>query len=258
MLMDYLLPPLAAVMLWWLGTGAVILLDRMPRDTRGVTFFAASLFTLAALLCIGHTAGDNGVAAAYAGFTCAVVVWGWHELSFLSGWITGPRRVAATPGAHGLGRLRQAIAVLLWHELALLATLVALWRWQAGAANPTAAWTFTLLYGMRVSAKLNLYRGVRNLALDFLPPHLVYLGSYFRQRRFNALMPLSLLGGAAVAAWLMAGALATGGGVRVAHLLLASMLVLALVEHLMMVLPLQPSALWRWALRREPLVVRSS
>jgi len=255
MWIDYVLPPLAAVLLWWLGTGVVILLDRLPRDISAFTMTAGSLFTLAALLCIGHTADDAGVAAAYAGFTCAVVVWGWHELAFLGGWISGPRRVPATPGARGLARFGEALAVLLWHELALLATLLGLWAWLGGSSNPSAAWTFTLLYAMRVSAKLNLYLGVRNLALDFLPPRLLYLGSYFRRRSFNALMPLSLLVGGAVAGWLLMAGAATEGGARTAHLLLASLLTLALVEHLMMVLPLEPSALWRWALKR-PLEAR--
>lgn len=253
---DYALPALAAVLLWWAGTGAVLLLDRLPRDTARWTFGAASLFALAALLCIGHTAGDSSVAGAYAGFTCAVVLWGWHELAFLSGWLTGPRRRAASLGAAPLRRLSEAVQVLLWHELALIANAVALWWWLAGSVNPVAAWTFTLLYAMRVSAKLNLYLGVRNLALDFLPPHLLYLGSYFRKRRFNALMPWSLLAGAVVVAWLLRGAAVTGGGIRVAHVLLAALLVLALVEHLMLVLPLQPSALWRWALRREAVAAR--
>jgi putative photosynthetic complex assembly protein 2 len=253
---DYALPALAAVLLWWAGTGAVLLLDRLPRDTAGWTFAAASLFTLAALLCIGHTAADASVSAAYAGFTCAVVLWGWHELAFLSGWLTGPRRGVATPGSSAWRRLSEAIQVLLWHELALIASGVALWWWLADSANPVAAWTFTLLYAMRVSAKLNLYLGVRNLALDFLPPHLSYLGSYFRQRRFNALMPVSLLAGSAMVAWLLQGAAATDSGVRAAHVLLAALLVLALVEHLMLVLPLQPSTLWRWALRREAVAAR--
>jgi putative photosynthetic complex assembly protein 2 len=253
---DYALPALAAVLLWWAGTGAVLLLDRLPRDTAGWTFGAASLFTLAALLCIGHTAGDASVAGAYAGFTCAVVLWGWHELAFLSGWLTGPRQRAATPGSGGWRRLSEAVQVLLWHELALIASGVALWWWLAGSVNPVAAWTFTLLYAMRVSAKLNLYLGVRNLALDFLPPQLWYLGSYFRQRRFNPLMPVSLLVGSGMVGWLLQGAAATEGGIRVAHVLLAALLVLALVEHLMLVLPLQPSTLWRWALRREAVAAR--
>lgn len=250
MWIDFVLPPAAAVLLWWLGTGVVILLDRLPRQVSGLSMGAASVFTLGALLCIGHTAFNGGVAAAYAGFTCAVVLWGWHELAFLGGWITGPRRAPATPGARGTARFAEALAVLLWHELALLATLLALWAWLAGSPNPSAAWTFTLLYAMRVSAKLNLFLGVRNLALDFLPPRLQYLGSYFRKRSFNTLMPFSLALGVAVAGWLMMAGAATTDGARAAHLLLATLLTLALVEHLMMVLPLEPSALWRWALKR--------
>lgn len=258
-MMEYALPPIAAVLLWWLGTGVVILLDRLPARRGGrkaVAFVAASGFAIAAMACIGQTAHSLGVGAAYAGFVCAVVLWGWHELAFLGGWLTGPRRVAATLGARGLTRFGQALQVLLWHELALLASALGLWLWLGSSANPTAAWTFTLLYAMRVSAKLNLYLGVRNLALDFLPPRLLYLGSYFRQRPFNALMPWSLLGAAVVTGWLIHGAQATTGGAQAAHLLLASLLTLALVEHLMMVLPLEPSALWRWALRR-PVEARS-
>jgi len=253
---DYALPALAAVLLWWAGTGAVLLLDRLPRDTSAWTLAAASLFTLAAVLCIGHTARDTSVPGAYAGFTCAVVLWGWHEFAFLGGWLTGPRRRAASLGAGRWRRLSEAVQVLLWHELALIATGLTLWVWLAGSPNPVAAWTFTLLYAMRVSAKLNLYLGVRNLALDFLPPRLLYLGSYFRQRRFNALMPVSLGAGGFVVAWLLHGAAVTTGGIRVAHVLLAALLVLALVEHLMLVLPLQPSALWRWALKREAVAAR--
>jgi putative photosynthetic complex assembly protein 2 len=252
-MLDLAGPPLTAVLLWWLGTGVVLLLDRMPVacGSKVVAFVAATTFAIGALLCIGHTARSTGVAAAYGAFACSLMVWGWHELAFISGWITGPRRTALTPGARALRRLGEAVQVLLWHEIALLATGVALWLWVGGSGNPTAAWTFTLLYAMRVSAKLNLYLGVRNLGLDFLPPHLRYLGSYFRRRRGNALMPWSLVAGAVVVGWLIAAAAATAGGPRTAHLLLASLLVLALVEHLMMVLPLQPSALWRWALRQR-------
>lgn len=249
--MDYTWPPVFAVLLWWAGTGLVIVLDRMPRDSGRWTFVAASLFTVAALLCIGQQAGQRTVAGAYAGFAGAIILWGWHELAFLSGWVTGPRRHALTPGARPGQRLLESVQVLLWHELALIATVLALWAWLGPRENPTAAWTFTLLWVMRVSAKLNLYLGVRNLALEFLPPHLVYLGSYFRQRRFNALMPWSLLLGGAALVVLLAAPQALDAGPFTARLLLASLLALALAEHLMMVLPLQPSALWRWALRRE-------
>lgn len=255
-MIEYALPPLAALLVWWAGTGAVLLLDRMPRDTAAWTFFAASLFTVAALLCIGHASRSEDVSGAYAGFICAVVLWGWHELAFLSGWITGPRRLALSPGARDMRRLGEAVQVLLWHEVALLATVALLWAWLWGRPQPIAAWTFTLLYAMRVSAKLNLFLGVRNLGLEFLSPRLGYIGSYFRHRRFNGLMPWSLLAAAVTAAGLVAGAASASGGARTGRLLLGSLLVLALVEHLLMVLPLQPAALWRWALRRQAAVVR--
>ncbi|MEN9420073.1 MAG: hypothetical protein RI988_3694 [Pseudomonadota bacterium] len=255
-MIDYALPALFALLVWWTGTGVVLLLERLPRGSAAVTFTGASVATVAALACIAHTSGEGSVQAAYAGFACAIVLWGWHELAFLAGWVTGPRRENGTPGASGLLRLREALQVLLWHELALLATLVALWVWIGSSANPVAAWTFTLLYGMRVSAKLNLYLGVRNLALEFLPEHLRYLGSYFRQRRFNALMPWSLAVGGLCLAWVLHGVAEVSPGLRAARMLLAATLTLAMVEHLMMVLPLQPTALWRWALKREAVVVR--
>ncbi len=251
-LLDYLLPPFAALLLWWAGTGLVIVLDRLPADTRGWSFAAMSLLATAATLGIALSRDDVRVGSAYVAFVCAILVWGWHELAFLSGWLTGPRQRAVTPDASGWRRLSEALGVLLWHELALLATMAALWWWLAQSGNRTAAWTFTLLYAMRVSAKVNLYLGVRNLALEFLPPHLQYLGSYFRRRRFNALMPLSLLGGGITVGALLVGAARTTAGLQAMHLLLASLLVLALLEHLMMVLPLEPSALWRWALRNDP------
>ena len=255
-MIDYALPVLFALLVWWLGTGVVLLLDRLPRASAAVTFTGSTALAVAALVCIGHTADDRSVAAAYGGFACAMVLWGWHELAFLSGWVTGPRRQDGTPGARGWRRLSEAVQVLLWHELALLLTLALLWAWLGARANPVAAWTFTLLYAMRVSAKLNLYLGVRNLALDFLPPRLGYLGSYFRRRRFNALMPWSLVAGVLCVLWILADLSLAPPGARAARLLLASTLALALVEHLMMVLPMEPSLLWRWALKREPAVAR--
>ena len=54
-------------------------------------------------------------------------------------------------------------------------------------------WTYLVLWGMRQSAKLNLFLGVRNLGVEFLPQHLRYLQSFFRRRAMNALFPLSIV-----------------------------------------------------------------
>jgi putative photosynthetic complex assembly protein 2 len=250
---DYALPPLFAILVWWLGTGVVMLLDGLPRDTYRWSLATSTLIALAALLCIAKSAHNTGVAGAYAAFTCAVLVWGWHELAFLTGWLTGPRRDACSAPQHGPTRFSEAVQAILWHELAIIAMGLLITALTWGGANQVATWTFALLWAMRLSAKLNLFLGVRNRGEEFLPPHLLYIGSYFRRRRFNALMPLSVLAGSAVAVAMIAGAVDAGSGAERAGLLLvASLLVLALIEHVLLVAPLPPTLLWRWALRAEP------
>jgi putative photosynthetic complex assembly protein 2 len=250
---DYALPPLVAVLVWWLGTGIVMLLDGLPRSTFRLSLAASTVIAVGALACIAHSAADASATGAYAGFTCAVLVWAWHELAFLTGWLTGPRQSGCSAPAHGPTRFREAVQAILWHELAIIAMglLIVALTWRG--ANQVASLTFALLWIMRLSAKLNLFLGVRNHGEEFLPPHLGYLGSYFRHRRMNPLLPVSLLIGAGVVALLVHAAVQTGSaGLRTGWLLLASLLVLALIEHLMMVLPLSPAALWRWALRGSP------
>ncbi|MFO1330578.1 MAG: putative photosynthetic complex assembly protein PuhE [Rubrivivax sp.] len=251
--MDYVLPPLVALFVWWFGTGVVMLLDGLPRSRQSATMAAATGLALLALAGVVSSAQHTGPSAAYLGFVCAVGVWAWHELSLLTGWLTGPRRTACSVPAHAPTRFREAVQAILWHELAIIATGVLIVALTWNAPNPVAAWTFALLWVMRLSAKLNLFLGVRNLGQEFLPPHLLYLGSYFRRARMNALLPLSLLAGSAVAAGLLQAAAAAGADARTALLLVASLLVLALVEHLLMVLPLPPTLLWRWALRTQGL-----
>jgi len=250
-MIDYALPPLVAVLAWWLGTGVAMWLGGLPRNTFRVTLGAATVLAVAALVCIGRNVESASVASAYAGFFCAVLVWGWHELTFLTGWLTGPRRQACSAPAHGPTRLREAVLTILWHEGAIVATLVLIAGLSWQAVNPVALATFTLLWVMRLSAKLNLFLGVRNLGEQFLPAPLTHLPSYFRRRAMNVLLPLVLVVGGVVAAALIVAAPSLPPGARTANLLLASLLVLALAEHLLMVLPWQGTALWRWAMRRH-------
>jgi putative photosynthetic complex assembly protein 2 len=247
--MDLWLPPLFALFVWWFGTGVVMLLDGLPRVTFGWSLSISSLIAAAALVCIVRGAHNVSVAGAYAGFTCAVLVWGWHELAFLTGWLTGPRKRECSAPAHGPTRFQEAVQAILWHELAIIGTGLAIAALTWGGTNQVATWTFALLWAMRLSAKFNLFLGVRNRGEEFLPTHLLYLGSYFRHRSMNGLWPLSLGAGAVVAVGLVATAIDASGAARIGQLLVASMLVLALVEHLLMVTPLSATALWRWALR---------
>jgi putative photosynthetic complex assembly protein 2 len=251
-MLDILLPVLFAVFVWWFSTGLILLLDNLPRTTFRWSLVISTGLAVASLAGVAHTAALTDVAAAYWAFTCALLVWGWHELTFLTGWITGPRQRALDPGAGGTRRFVQAVQVILWHELAILAmgVLIATLTW--GQPNQVGTWTFAVLWAMRTSAKLNLFLGVRNLSEEFLPAHLAYLQSYFRRRPMNLLFPLSVTVPTLIAIGMAVAALepATLEPARVGLLLVTAMLALAIIEHWMLVLPLPTSALWRWAMRQ--------
>jgi putative photosynthetic complex assembly protein 2 len=240
-----------AVFIWWFSTGLVLLLDRLPRSGLRWGSWLSSLLAVTAFFALAHTARELTVANAYCAFTCALLVWGWHELSFLSGWITGPRKTALPPGASGWPRFVQSVRAILWHELAIAGVGLAIVAITWGQPNQVGTWTFLVLWAMRTSAKLNLFLGVRNLSEEFLPPQLSYLQSFFRRRAMNPLLPLSVLGGAAVLVWMVLAALdpAAMPGQVVGLTLVGTMLAMAIVEHLLLVLPIPSTALWRWALR---------
>ncbi len=242
-----------AVFMWWFCTGIVLLLDNLPRTTFRWSLFLSSALGVAALVGLAHTADQTSLAGAYCAFTCALLVWGWHELTFLTGWITGPRRTPLPAGVEGWPRFRAAVAAILWHELAILAVgaLIVAITW--GQANQVGTLTFVLLWVMRVSAKFNLFLGVRNLSEEFLPAHLAYMGSFFRHRPMNALLPWSVAGGIGWVAYLVVGLQSPGVSAAeiVGTTLVATLLVMAVVEHLLLVLPLPSTALWRWAMRRQ-------
>jgi putative photosynthetic complex assembly protein 2 len=159
--------------------------------------------------------------------------------------VTGPRRTACPAGCRGPRHVVHAIQAIAWHELALLATLAIGWYATRDAANPVAAWTFALLWAMRLSAKLNLYLGVRNPGTEMLPARMHYLSSFFGRRRWNLLLPVSMLGIGALTAWLGSVALdADDGYVRTAAGLSAALAALALLEHLFLVMPWSVARLW--------------
>lgn len=240
-----------AVFVWWFSTGLVLLLNRLSLGAARLSQGLSTAVAAAALLGLSHTAGQTRLSDAYCAFTCALLVWAWQEMSFLSGWVTGPRRSALPPGVSGWPRFVQSVRALLWHELAILfggaAIVVITW----GEPNQVGTATYAVLWAMRTSAKLNLFFGVRNLSEAFLPPHLAYLPSFFRRRRMNAFLPVALATALAVLAALVFHAAQpdTAQAVRVGATLVATLLSMAIVEHLMLVLPLDTTALWRWALR---------
>jgi putative photosynthetic complex assembly protein 2 len=250
-LAEHGLAVLYALFLWWFSTGLVFYLVGLPARTFRWSLLGTSLVAAAALLGLAWSSTQPTVAGAYLAFTCGLLVWGWHEVSFLMGFITGGRRPPCPEGCGGWRHFWHATHTILHHELAILATalLVAALSWSG--ANQTGMWTFMLLWWLRLSAKLNVFLGVSNLSEDLLPDHLQYLKRFFAKKPINLLFPVSVTGATIAAALLAEAAVdAPAGAFQGPGLtLLATLLALAILEHWFLVLPLRDAALWRWALR---------
>jgi putative photosynthetic complex assembly protein 2 len=238
---------LFTVLMWWLGTAIILILCTRPRRTFARSLFGSSVVLLASLYGLFDSARTASAIGPYVSFLSAVGIWGWLEMSFLMGYVTGPRTTPCPPGATGWRRFRLAFETLLFHELAIAATAVLIvgLTWQA--PNQTGTLAFLILMVMRISAKLNIFLGVPNLSDEFLPEHLGYLKSYFCKRRFNLLFPVSILGSLVAAVWLARLAFGTEGPEAVGAALLLTLLSLAIVEHFFMMLPVADGALWLWA-----------
>jgi putative photosynthetic complex assembly protein 2 len=245
------LPVLYALFLWWFSTGLILYLDGLPRRSFRWSMLVATGLLGAALYGLVASSGDTSVGGAYAGFTCGLVIWGWHEISFLTGYVTGPRRTPCPEGCAGWQHFVYATQTILHHELAIPATaaLVVVLTW--GEENQVGTWTFVILWGMRLSAKLNVFLGVPNLAEEFLPEHLHYLKSYLAKRPMNLLFPVSVTVATIVAALLVQQAThAEAMAFEAAGLtFLAALMALAILEHWFLVVSVPDAALWGWALR---------
>jgi len=250
-LADHGLPLLYALFLWWFSTGAILFLDGLPRRTFRWSLLGATGLLVVALYGLAGSGEGTDRAAAYAAFTCAVLVWGWNEMAFLMGFVTGPRTEACPPGCRGWRHFGHASATLLYHELALLASAAAVVGLTWGEPNQTGTWTFLVLWGMRLSTKLNVFLGVPNLNEEFLPDHLRYLERYFTRRPMNLLFPVSVTAATLLTAHLVTRAVAVDGqGFQAAGAtFVAALTALALLEHWFLVLPLPVATLWSWGLR---------
>ena len=244
-------PLVYAGVLWFVATGAVLALDSRGRGNFAVALTATGALACLALVIVAATVGNASPLAAYTAFTAALLIWGWHELAFLTGAAAGPNRSPLPAGARGWTRFRLSAATVIHHEIALMLTALLLtglcWR----AANPVAAQTFALLFAMRLSTKLNIFAGVPHFDIAMLPPHLAYLASHFRVRPAGLPMLLSLAALLGGAIFLGERALAASGGAAVGGSLVFALVALGVLEHLFLVLPTRDAALWRWANRHQ-------
>lgn len=248
--MDFAVAIALVFFAWWISTGAVLYVVGMPRMTYPLTMAASTLALAMAFFGLWAIGAMQTPAAAYVGFLCGLIVWAWNEIGFLTGFVTGPRTSECPNGARGWARFSAATQTVIYHELAIAASVLVAWLLTWDMPNQVGTYTLLILWVARLSAKLNVYLGVANLTEEFLPSHLWYLPSYFRKRPMNFLLPVSIT--VATAATAVLGLMAFEPGAdafQVAgYTMLAALMALVVVEHWFLVLPISPAAMWNWGL----------
>lgn len=240
------LPALHGLLIWWVSTCLILFLDSLPQRTFRFSIAGATIALVGALYFLALSATDTSVAGAYIAFTCGVLIWGWLEISFYMGYVTGPRNQHCSHGCSGWKHFGHAILVSLYHELAvlLLAAIVLTLTWNS--PNRFGMWTFVLLWWMHQSARLNVFLGVSNLNADFLPEHLAHIKSFFRSAPMNLLFPFSVTASTICAVLMAQQALSFGIDTfnATGYSLLTTIMVLAILEHWFLVLPVSATRLW--------------
>ena len=246
----HILPVIVTIAIWFFATGLIAWLDNRDRATFTRSLALGGIAGVGGLLLILQSAQTVSVSAVYLSFIGALLVWSWHELAFLTGAVSGPRRTECPAGVSGFQRFTHASAAVIHHEIALAVTALLLLAITWTAPNQVGTMVFVLLFVLRLSAKLNMFAGVPNMSTDILPPHLGYLTSYFGPNRFTWLLGATLAASAALAAWLgsLAWAAEPGSAGMVGASLLFALAALGVLEHLFFALPFRDGALWGWAL----------
>ncbi|MEM0900858.1 MAG: putative photosynthetic complex assembly protein PuhE [Pseudomonadota bacterium] len=245
MLANPVIAVIIAVASWWIATGIGLMIAHARID-RFWMMFTTSVTTLFAIGIVAFTVNDTSAFGAYAALLGALLIWGWHEVAFLLGIITGPRRDVLPKDVSDQRRFFLAFQALRDHELALFATMIVFVAFLWTAENQAAMWMFVLLWAMRISTKLNIFFGAPNAVSELLPTRLSYLKSYFRTDRVNPYFAFSVL--LALAVFCVSARLAfvaVDDGATVTWSALAAFAGLGLLEHFFLVLPMRDAELWR-------------
>lgn len=245
----HIVPFIVTIVIWFTATGLVAWADNRDTATFPKSLLIGGIGGIAGLLVILLVSQSVSVLAVYAAFVGALMVWGWHEIGFLTGAAAGPRRVPASPGLTGARRFAEASATVIHHEVVLALTALVLISLSWNMPNQIGATVFVLLFGLRLSAKINMFVGVPNSTAEMLPPHLDYLKTYFGRNRMTWLLTASILAITAVAGWFGSLALQAelGSAEMVGASLLTTLCLLGALEHLFLALPFRDGMLWGWA-----------
>ncbi|MEM9966936.1 MAG: putative photosynthetic complex assembly protein PuhE [Pseudomonadota bacterium] len=244
---------LIAIFAWWFFTGVILLLVRRA-DAGDPVGHGRNVFLSIPLCALGVgglliSSTEVTLGNVYIAFISSLLIWGWIELAFLAGVITGPERRACPARLTGKARFIRAWHTVSHHEILLLFALFVILVITHSAPNTIGFWTYLILFVARISAKLNLFFGVPRINTEFVPYPLEHLKSYFQKGPVTLAFPIGVtflsISAAFFAERLIA---AQSAPIIVSYALLTALAALATLEHWLMVVPLPDAKLWRWML----------
>jgi putative photosynthetic complex assembly protein 2 len=229
------------VVLWGLSTAVIFYLDSLAPKTFRWSMAAATLVLAGCAYAIVQLRSDNSTLAIVASFAAGLLAWGWTEMALYMGYITGPLKHRCADGCSGVQHFGHAVSANLWHEILVIGFAAFIWV----SGNQTALWCFVMLWLMHLSARLNVFLGVRNVSAEFVPEHMDVLKGFLRRRNMNALFPFSILALTGLTVYLAI------QPQTVSSAMAATLAAIGLLEHILLMLPLPIERLWHWSLSRK-------
>lgn len=234
------------VAVWWLGTGAVFLAARGTQSARRWSFVAGSLLLGGVVVSLAPAVSMRTDAGGVVqGLLVGFATWAWMELSFYTGYVTGPSTREPPPGSGFVTRFRHALEACLWHELAIVGGLALLLLLSPGP-NRWAALQFSVFWGLHEVARINVLIGVPHPFRELLPRHLSHLQPYLEPRRAGVWLHGSLAILVAVTAAATALALGGSDSGRIGWTALSVLLGLGVLELGVLLFPVPLARLWQW------------
>lgn len=229
------------IVLWGLSTALIFYLDSLPARTFPWSMAVATLVLVGCVYVAVRLTGDVSNTGIALSFAAGLLAWGWTEMALYMGFITGPRKVRCAHGCSGAKHFGHAVSANLWHEIAVIALAAVIYL----TGNQTAFWCYSMLFLMHLSARLNVFLGVRNVSEEFVPEHMDVLKGFLRRRSMNWLFPFSCLSLVALTGYILS--LPQSFGTAMA----ATLAVIGLLEHILLMLPLPIERMWSWSLSRK-------
>jgi len=187
---------------WWLATGLVVALQRDGPTRAAAAVIATALAALGAKL-LWDARAVTTPRGARLSFVGGALLWAWVAVSFYGGWVVGPAPATILPaGGPSWALAAAAMRATAYNDALSLAVLFGAAAITRAGANRVGLWALALFWGAHQLAKLNVFFGVPNPGVRFLPEHLAFLEAFFGPRRLLVLLPLTVVALAALTVWL--------------------------------------------------------